>query len=94
MEVEIVEKKENKLMNRIEVRFRVDHPGEATPKREEIKKKVSAILGAKEDFVILRKIVSTFGKPVSYGIVHVYNNKEDIFRWEPRYILKRNGLVE
>ncbi len=94
MEVEILEKKENKLTNRIEVRFKVRHPGEATPKREEIKKKIAAIIGAGEDFIVLRKVISVFGKPESYGKIHVYNSKEDLFRWEPKYILKRNGLVE
>lgn len=94
MEVEILEKKENKLVNRIEVRLRILHPGEATPKREDIRKKVAALIGSNEELVVLRKIISSFGKPISYGIVHIYNSKEDMFKWEPRYVLKRNKLVE
>lgn len=94
MEVEIIDRKENNLVKRTELRIRILHPGEATPKREDVRKKVAAIVGVKEELVVLRKIISSFGKAVSYGLVHVYNSREDIFKWEPKYILRRNKMVE
>lgn len=94
MEIEIIDRKENNLVKRTELRIRVLHPGKATPKREEVRRKVAAIIGVKEELVVLRKIISSFGKATSYGIIHVYNSKEDVFKWEPKYVLKRNKMVE
>ena len=37
MEIQITEKQENELLNRLEVKFKVLHAKEKTPKRSEVK---------------------------------------------------------
>ncbi len=94
MELKILNKVENKLFNRIEVHAIAEHVGEATPKREEVRSRVAALLGVSEDLVVVRKIISAYRFPKSRILVHVYNDKESLMRLEPRYILKRNKIVE
>ena len=45
MKVEIVEKSENPLFQRVEIKFKVDHAGEPTPKRLDVRAQVAAQLG-------------------------------------------------
>jgi len=94
MEVRIVDRKENRLLDREELYVIIDHKGEATPKREDLRKKIAAMVGKSEDLVIVYKILSMYGVQKSKAIVHVYNNKDTILKVEPRHILKRNKIVQ
>lgn len=94
MEVKIIDQKENKLLNRLEIVAIVNHPKEATPKREEIRKRIAAIMGKNPDLVVIRKILSFFGWPKSKVLANIYENKEDLLKLEPKYILKRNSIIK
>ncbi len=94
MEIRIIEKRENPLLDRIEVLALAEHPNQATPRREEVRKRIAALLGVSEDLVVVKKIVSVFGWPRSRIYVNVYKNKEAMFRLEPKHILKRNGIIK
>jgi len=94
MEVRIIDRKENKLLDREELYVIIDHKGEATPKREELRKKIAAMVGKGEDLVVVYKILSMYGAQKSRAIVHVYNNKETILKVEPKHILKRNKIIQ
>jgi len=89
-EIEILEEKENPLINRTELKFRVDHLGEGSPNRLEVRKKIAAMQGAKEQFTIIRKIESKFGKYYSMGNANVYDDIEDLKYFEPFHIKVRN----
>jgi small subunit ribosomal protein S24e len=94
MEIKIIERKENKLLNREEVYAVAEHPGEATPKREEIRKKIAAMVGSDENLTVVTKILSSYRLPISKIWVNVYRDQETMKRLEPKHILKRNGLAE
>jgi len=94
MEVRIADRKENKLLDREELYVIIDHKGGATPKRDELRKKIAAMVGKEEDLVVIYKIFSVYGVQKSRAIVHVYNNKEAVLRTEPKHILKRNKIVQ
>ena len=49
MELEITSKKENPLLNRIEVNFKAVHPKEKTPKRDEIRNSIATIMNLKKN---------------------------------------------
>lgn len=89
-EIEILEEKKNPLVDRTEIKFRVDHFGESVPNRLEIKKKLSAMQGAKEQFTIIRKIKSHFGGSYSMGKAMIYEKAEDLKYYEPFHIQVRN----
>ena len=94
MEINIINREENKLLNREEIVIDIEHKGEATPKREELKKKIAAMIGKDEKLIVVEKILSEFGKQRSKAFIHVYNSEEDMKKLEPKYILKRNKIIQ
>jgi small subunit ribosomal protein S24e len=94
MEVEIVSKKENVLLDRIEVRFKVVHPKEGTPKREDVRDKISAAVKAPKERVIVDAMDSEFGTTATVGYAKVYKTKEAAIKFEREQILVRNKLKE
>lgn len=89
MKVEIVDKVENPLLKRTEVKFKVDHAGAPTPKRLEVQSQLATMLGAGEDLVIIEKLASTHGHQIASGIARVYISKEQLDKVEPKYLLQR-----
>jgi ribosomal protein S24E len=93
MDVKITDKKKNILMNRTEVTCEVQHDGEATPRREEIKKNVADQMNVKEDKVILVSINSKYGGG-SNALLHVYSNDKDLKTYEKKHLFLRNNPVK
>jgi ribosomal protein S24E len=89
-EIEILNKEKNPLIERTELEFRIDHFGESTPNRLEVKKKIAGMEGADEKLTIIREISSHFGNPYSIGKANIYENAEDLKYFEPFHIKVRN----
>ena len=89
MKVEIVERKENPLLQRMEIKFRVDHSGQATPKRMDVRAQLAAQLSVPQELVMIEKIASTYGRQAASGIARVYSSRERLEQLEPKYLLKR-----
>jgi len=94
MEVEIVSKKENQLLDRTEVKFRAVHEKEGTPQREAVREKLSSLLKAPKERVIVDSMESEFGKTETVGYAKVYKTKEAAMKYEREQILVRNKLKE
>ncbi len=94
MDIEIIEKKDNPLFNRIEIKFKIMHEGEATPSRDEVVSKVAAMMNADKEQTILQEIKGHFGVNYSTGFANVYESKDIAMSIEPKYILIRNKLLE
>lgn len=92
MKIEIKEKKENPLQDRVEVKFTVDHTGEATPTRKAVTAELSKMMKAKNDSVVLNNLDTTYGRGISKGYAKVYGSKESALEFEREYLLKRNGI--
>ena len=86
--MEIIEKKENKLLNRTEI-VALDEYLDITPSREEVRKKIAESLKANEELVVIKNIFPIFGKRSATVIAHIYENKEDCERVEPKYIFSK-----
>lgn len=93
MEIEILLKHENTLLDRVEVTFRASHPNEATPQRDVLRAALSKQLNASKEVVVLDHTRSTFGRHESTGYAKVYKSKERALAVEARHILLRNGLI-
>jgi ribosomal protein S24E len=89
MKVEIVEKSDNPLFQRVEIRFKVDHAGEPTPKRLDVRAQVAAQLGVSQELVVIEKLSGAYGKQEASGIARTYNSKERLAALEPKYLLAR-----
>lgn len=90
MKVEIIEKTENPLFKRTEVRFKADHAGEPTPKRLDARAQLAAQLGVAEELIVIEKLASTHGRQVASGIARVYSSREQLEGLEPKFLLKRD----
>lgn len=94
MEVEVVTKKENELLDRVEVTFKVVHPKEGTPQREAVREKIASVLKATKERVVVDSMDSEFGKTETMGYAKVYKTKEAAMKFEREYVLVRNKLKE
>lgn len=89
MKIKVVEKKTNKLLDRLEVHFEVESEAE-TPKRLEVKSKLSALINHDDNLVIIKGIHQETGIKRSKGVAHAYKTKEALEQVEPAYLIKRN----
>lgn len=94
MEVEVVEQQENKLLNRVEVRFTVRHDEGGTPTRQAVREALQAALKVKDRPLVVDHIKTSFGKREAQGYAKVYESLEAAARVERRHVLQRNGLLE
>ena len=94
MEINILNREKNPLLNREEIIVDIEHKGEPTPKRDDLKKKIGAMIGKDEKLIIVEKIISEFGKQRSKAFIHVYENEEDMKKLELKHILKRNKVIQ
>jgi small subunit ribosomal protein S24e len=90
MEVEIVERVENPLFDRIEIKFKVNHENEPTPKRSDVRARLASILNIAEELLVIEKLASTHGRQVASGIARAYRTRERLEELEPKYLLRRD----
>ena len=89
MEIEIENMKENKLLDRVEINFKLIHEG-GTPSRKRIKDSLAEKLGEKNKIIIIEWMKSRYGVSETLGYAKVYPSKTSADKIEARYILKRN----
>ncbi len=94
MEIEIIEKKDNPLLKREEIKFKIDHTDSQTPSREVVASKLAAMLNADKNCTVLREIRSQFGIQEALGFANLYSSEDDAKQLEPKHILIRNGIIE
>ena len=91
MEIKIVSTKENPLLKRKKVDFRVEQDlGGKTPARLEVKKALANKLKIKEEMVFIKKMRTLTGTSTAVGIANAYETVEEAKFIEPEYIRKRN----
>jgi len=88
--IEILEEKKNPLIERTEIKFRVDHFGGGTPNRLEVKKKIAKLKKANEKLTIIRKMQTYFGNAYDMCTANIYENSKDLQYFEPFHIQVRN----
>jgi small subunit ribosomal protein S24e len=95
MEVKIISTKENLLLKRKEVDFRVDHgPKGRTPPRLEVKKAIAIELKTNEELVFVKKMQTKTGTNIAVGVANAYETVELAKAIEPEYMRKRNSPPE
>jgi small subunit ribosomal protein S24e len=94
MELEIVSRKDNPLLERVELEVKLHHQDEPTPERETVREQVAAALKAKKDSVVVDHMDTTFGMGLTRGYVKVYSSKQAALDVEERSIAVRNKLAK
>ncbi|MCK4444635.1 MAG: hypothetical protein KAW09_08835 [Thermoplasmata archaeon] len=94
MQAEIVNRKENPMLKRVEIQFKIVHHGEGTPPRDTIREEIAKLAKAPKDRVVIDHVNSQFGRPHSLGYAKIYDSKEDALEFERKHILGRNELIK
>lgn len=92
MDIHIIEEKNNPLLNRREVVFKVDHES-ATPSRKSIVDRIAATMNSKEGLVIVDNLKTEFGKRETIGYAKIYETEERAKQVERPHITERNTFV-
>jgi len=93
LQLEIIKKRENKLLKRTEYIFKIFHDGKGTPKRDEVKDAIADKLGVNKELIVIKKIKTPFGVNEALVDAVLYWDKNHLLEVEPEYILKRNKLI-
>ena len=75
--MEVTERKENPLLDRVEIRFVWNHANSPTPSLADMRSAAAkAEPGAKEELVFVKEVSTRFGMPQTTGIALVYGSVE------------------
>lgn len=91
MKMEIKTQRNNVLYNRTEVNFVVDHARESTPGRNAVAEDLAKQFNTKRELVIVDELNSLYGVGKTAGYAKIYQSVDDVKKYEPEYLQKRNG---
>ena len=90
MEIDILEQKENKVLDRLEIKFNCLYDGESTPKLLQVKNKLVAMLNTKKELLVVDSIQPHFGESKAAGYAKVYDSQDILKEIEPQHIIDKN----
>ncbi len=87
--MEIIERKENPALDRVELTFQWNHSGDATPSRSQMRDAAAkAEPGAIKEQVFIKNVNTRFGMSKTTGLALIYGS-EDSASIEPEYVRTR-----
>lgn len=87
--MEIIDRKENPLLNRVEIEFRWNHEGSPTPSRVDLLNGIASLEpGSNRDLIVIKDVSTRFGIGSTTGLGLVYGDMESM-KVEPGYMHKR-----
>ena len=69
--IEILEEKRNPIIDRVEIKFRVDHFAAGTPNRLDVKKKIATMKKSNKNLTIIKELKTHFGASYAIGKVNI-----------------------
>jgi small subunit ribosomal protein S24e len=90
--IKLVHERVNRVIGRRELLFSITHEGSGTPSKKEIVSQLQGVLGS-QGVIVVRKISTRYGQRVSDVLIHVYDAETTAKMYEPKHILRRNGLI-
>ena len=76
MEAQITTVKENPLLDRREAKVEVNHEGEETPSKEDVKSRVAAENGLDEEEITVETVYTGFGRNISESTLKIFQEFE------------------
>jgi ribosomal protein S24E len=92
MDLNILKEENKPLFNRKDVSARIAYEN-ATPSRNDIKKELAGKMKAKEELVIVTKVLTENGSPSAKIEARVYSDEKALKDIEHRFTLKRHGFA-
>ncbi len=90
MEINIIKKTENPLLDRTEIDFECIYQGESTPKVLDVKSKLVAMLDADKNLLVVDKVKPHFGEGKAKGYAKIYGTAESLNDVETEHVLNKN----
>jgi ribosomal protein S24E len=91
--MQIIERRENKLLDRVEIDFQINHTGKPTPTRSSVAKSLASLEpGSKTNLIVVKDLNTRFGQALTTGVALIYANDEAI-SVEPPYVHKRLTII-
>ena len=90
MEIDILTKKENKVLDRTEVIFDCIYYGEATPKILDVKNKLVALLNTQKELCVVDSIQPHYGQAKASCYAKFYGSKYNLENIETEHVLNKN----
>ena len=88
--MEIIERKENPVLDRVELTFQWNHSGEATPSLSQmVDAAAKAEPGADKKLVFVKNVNTRFGMSRTSGMALIYGTAESA-SIEPDYVIERH----
>ena len=87
--IEVLSDQEDKLLERIQISFKVTHDKGGTPKRTEIRKKLAEALNTDPETVFLRPLKQKYGRNETGGTAFIYKSVERAHLVEPGHLIER-----
>ena len=88
--MEIIERKENPVLDRVELTFQWNHSGEATPSLSQMRDAAGkAEPGSNKELVFVKNVNTRFGMSRTSGMALVYGTLESA-SIEPDYVIERH----
>ncbi|MGD2247341.1 MAG: 30S ribosomal protein S24e [Candidatus Methanofastidiosia archaeon] len=91
MEIQILEEKDNPLLNRKEIQLRIIQDA-GSPKMADLRKKIAAQLSQNESLFVVQNVYAEYGMNESRCLLKVYHKKERLQEVEAAHVLRKNGL--
>ena len=92
--MEIIERKENALLGRVEITFTLNHSNAPTPSLSKMIEMVMKLEpGSKKDLIYIKNVNTRFGMARTNGLALIYES-EDYANLEPDYIKIRHEIPE
>ena len=90
--MEVIERKENPLLDRVEIRFMWNHENSPTPSLSEmVAAATKAEPGANKDLVFVKEVSTRYGRPQTTGLALVDGSSESA-ALESEYVRVRHGV--
>ncbi len=89
MDIQVIEAKNNTILNRRELVFKVIHD-ESTPTRKSVVERLAATQNSKVGLVYVDSLKTEFGKRETIGYAKIYETAERAKEIERAHIIERN----
>ncbi|MGP8329525.1 MAG: 30S ribosomal protein S24e [Methanosarcinaceae archaeon] len=91
MDITVTEDKNNALLDRREINFKVKYEG-ATPSRNDVRNQLLAMLDASLDLTIIQKLDNEYGMQELTGYAKIYEDATRMVQIERKHMVKRNEV--
>jgi len=93
MEIQILEEKDNPLLERKEIQLRIIQDA-GSPKIVDLRNKIAAQLSLDGNLFVVQKVYAEYGMNESRCMLKVYNSEDHLKAVEAAHVLRKNGFLK